>query len=326
MLLPRSLMPSFQEMRAFEATARHGSFTTAGRELSLTQSAVSKQVRQLEDTLGVQLFIRLPGGVALTPHGERFLLSARRILEDCEKATHAIVSSVGSQRTLRIAVLPTFASRWLIPRLPAFIARHDGVTVELTTEPKPFDMVERSVDVAIHYGAPAWPNGDVSFLCREQIVAVGSPTYLRDNAVKQVDDLQHATLLQQATRPHIWQQWFAAVGAEHPYPYRGPMFDQFAMTSQAAVAGMGIALVPTFLIERELVRGELQALPNPPWSGPGAYYLVTPIAAAGDALVADFVDWMQGQVSYRPLDKADISPRMSLHSASSNSTRSKARR
>ena len=93
MLLPRSLMPSFQEMRAFEATARHGSFTTAGKELSLTQSAVSKQVRQLEDTLGVQLFIRLPGGVALTPQGERFLLSARRILDDCEKATHAIVSS-----------------------------------------------------------------------------------------------------------------------------------------------------------------------------------------------------------------------------------------
>ena len=157
-------------------------------------------------------------------------------------------------------------------------------------------------------------------------MAVGSPAYLSANHVKHVDDLLHATLLQQATRPHIWQQWFASVGAEHPYPYRGPMFDQFAMTSQAAVAGMGIALVPTFLIERELVRGELEALPNPPWSGPGAYYLVTPVAAAGDALVADFVDWMQGQVSYRTSDKADMSSRISFHSASSNATRSKARR
>lgn len=297
MSMPRSLMPSLQEMRAFEATARHGSFTTAGRELSLTQSAVSKQVRQLEDTLGVELFVRMPGGVVLTGHGERFVQAVRRILDDCEKATHAIASSGGSERTLRLAVLPTFASRWLIPRLPDFIGQHPGVTVDIFTASEPFDLSERSADMAIHYGAPAWPNAEVDFLCCEEILAVASGPYLERHHISGADDLSRAVLIQQATRPHLWSLWFEMVASHHPHPHRGPMFDQFAMTCQAAVAGLGVALVPTFLIESELRRGELRALPHAPWSGPGAYYLVTPVAARSDPLVGEFAAWLHSQVS-----------------------------
>ena len=291
--LSRSLMPSLQELTTFEAAARHGNFTMAADELALTQSAVSKQVRQLEETLGVVLFDRTKGRVTLTRLGERYMRSARRILREYETETHSIIAAAGSESALRLAVLPTFASRWLIPRLPEFLAEHPDVTVMVSTEPEPFDFSEKVVDVAIHYGAPNWPHGETVYLCHESIVAVSSPAYVEARGLRKAGDLAGATLLQQASRPSLWQEWFHACGAEHPHPYRGPLFDQFAMTSQAAAAGMGVALVPTFLIEQELASGQLVALKEPAYKGNGAYYVVTPLQVQHAPLVAAFVTWIR---------------------------------
>ncbi|MGI6247401.1 MAG: LysR substrate-binding domain-containing protein [Pseudochelatococcus sp.] len=299
MAFSRSLMPSFQELTAFEAAARHGNFTRAAEELALTQSAVSKQIRQLEETLGIVLFDRTKGRVTLTSTGEHYLRSVRRILRDYELETHAIVAAAGGGTTLTVAVLPTFASRWLIPRLPDFIAAHPSLTVNLMSEPRPFDFSEKSVDVAIHYGAPTWPHGEATYLCHENIIAVANPGHVRERGLRETPDLREATLLQQASRPGLWRHWFDAVGADHPHPYRGPMFDQFAMTIQAAMAGMGVALVPSFLVEQELADGRLVKLSETPYAGPGAYYVVTPLKTQHNPLVGAFIAWIAGRVSGR---------------------------
>lgn len=297
MTLPRKQMPSFQELTAFEAAGRHGNFTVAAEELALTQSAISKQIRQLEETLGVVLFDRTKGRVTLTALGERYLRSARRILRDYETETHAVIASAGSETTLNVAVLPTFASRWLIPRLPDFQARHPSLTINFSSEMKPFDFTEKSVDVAIHHGAPSWPHAESVYLCSESIIAVASPSYLKDKKLRGAEDLENAILLQMASRPSLWQEWFAAAKIDHPHPYRGPIFDQFSMTIQAVAASMGVALVPTFLVEQELRNGVLVGLDVPPFPGTGAYYVVTPLRTQHNPIVAEFVQWVISQTS-----------------------------
>lgn len=285
-------MPSLQQLTAFEAACRHGSFTKAAEELALTQSAVSKQVRQLEQTLGIVLFSRANGRVAMTALGEQYSRTVHRILSDYETSTHAVMASGGSEANLKIAVLPTFASRWLIPRLPAFLARHPGVTTHIASESEPFDFAEKPIDVAIHYGAANWPHAEATFLFGEAILAVSSPAYLAEHGIRRATDLTSATLLQQATRPNLWQTWFDAVGVECPFPYRGPIFDQFSMTSEAAAAGMGVALIPTFLIERELESGALSPLAEQALPGVGAYYAVAPLTKHRDPLVVSFIGWL----------------------------------
>lgn len=292
MALTRSLMPSFQEMITFEAAARHGSFTDAAVELSLTQSAVSKQIRALETTLGISLFIRTRGRVGLSALGERYLVSVRRILQAYEAETHSIIASGGSTLPLRIAVLPTFATRWLIPRLPAFLAANPTLNVHLITETMPFNIKEKSVDLVIHHGTPDWPMADFTYLCREQIIAVARPG-LADTS--EPDTLTHELLnmplLQQGTRPMLWQEWFDQAGIEHPHPYRGPVFDQFSMTIEAAVAGIGAALVPKCFVERELRDGSLHQILDIWFPGSGAYYAVTPQAVQRSNAAERFLEW-----------------------------------
>lgn len=314
MTLPRTMMPSFQELVAFEAATRHASFTKAAEELSLTQSAISKQVRQLEETLGITLFNRANGRVILTVFGEQYIQTVRRILVEYETAAHAVIASGGSEATLKIAALPTFASRWLIPRLAPFLAAHPTLTLNIVTELKPFDFLEKPVDVAIHYGKSSWAQADVTFLCDEAIVAVTSPDYAASLDLHTAEDLERAVLLQHATRPNLWHHWFSAAGVEHPFPNRGPMFDQFTMASEAAAAGLGVALVPSFFVEAELQRGALQRLDQRPVPGIGAYYAVVPLRHQGNPFVTAFVDWLvmeaRGVLPERPARPAMPKPRL----------------
>ncbi|MBA4221428.1 MAG: LysR family transcriptional regulator [Methylobacterium sp.] len=296
MLLRRAQMPSLQELAAFEAAGRHGSFTRAAEELSLTQSAVSKQIRELESTLGATLFERVKGRVVLTKAGNAFLASARKILADYASSAHSIMASAGSERTLKIGVLPTFATRWLIPRLPGYFARHPMVTFQLVTESQPFDLAERSADIAIHFGLPNWAHAEMTHLWDEDVIAVAHASYIVEHDLREPADLMRAALLQQATRPNLWRDWFAAAGAEHPSPQRGPLFDQFSMVAAAAAAGIGVGLVPSFLVERELAEGALTALEMvAPLRGNGSYFAVTPIGGQRDPDVASFIDWLAAE-------------------------------
>ncbi|MGH6761624.1 MAG: LysR family transcriptional regulator [Phyllobacterium sp.] len=279
-------------MTAFEAAARHGSFTDAAAELSLTQSAISKQIRALETTLSIVLFARTRGRVSLTSLGERYLISVRRILRAYEAETHSIIASGGSILPLRIAVLPTFATRWLIPRLPEFLTANPSVNVHLITELNPFDFKEKPVDLVIHHGSPDWPMSDLTYLCREQIIAVARPGFADKTNGDPIAALLKMPLLQQSTRPMLWQQWFDHAGIEHPHAYRGPVFDQFAMTIEAAIAGVGAALVPKCFVEKELHERRLHKILDVSFLGPGAYYAVTPQTTPRTGAAARFIEWL----------------------------------
>jgi LysR family glycine cleavage system transcriptional activator len=288
-------MPSLQELAAFEAAARHGSFSRAAEELVLTQSAISKQVRQLEDSLGVMLFERQNRRVILTGAGEAFRTSAQDLLERVATATHAVMASAGSDGMLTIAVLPTFAARWLIPRLPKFQEDNAGIALTLRTRLEPFDFQDTGIDLAIHYGSPAWPGAEAFHLFEEVVVPVASPAYQHRLRLEQPEDLDRADLLQLATRPRLWSDWFETAGVVFAQPLRGPLFDQFSFTAAAATAGMGVALVPRFLIEEELATRKLLTLFNHNMPGHGAYYAVAPLSKRNHPIVSRFLHWLRNE-------------------------------
>lgn len=296
MPLPRRAIPSIAGLTAFEATARHLSFSQAAKELALTQGAVSKQVRQLELVLGVVLLERTKRHVVLTEVGKTYLAEVRQVLNRLEVITHSVLASGGSSAVLNLAVLPTFATRWLLPRLPRFIDARPGITVNFTTRLAPFDFAYERFDSAIHYGSPYWAGASAEHLFDEEVVPVASPRLSEEYDIRQPADLARVTLLQQTTRPSLWSAWFASVGVLFEHPFRGPIFDQFSMTAQAAAANLGVALVPRFLVEEEVATGKLLILFDRPLKGEHAYYLVTPTAKLHDPLVRAFAAWLKTEI------------------------------
>lgn len=296
MPLSRRLMPSVTELVAFEAAARHGSFTRAADDLALTQGAVSKQVRQLEESLGVALFERERRRVILTDAGRNYLADVRDLLDRLEQSTHALLAA-GGGAVVNLAVLPTFATRWLIPRLQRFAEIAPDVPVNLTTRLEPFDFEREPFDLAIHYGTGNWPAARAYHLLDEEMVAVASPAYRDARGLAAPADLSRAALLQQATRPNLWLDWFAACGIEMATPYRGPLLDQFLMTAEAAAAGLGVALVPRFLVEAELRTGRLVVLFDRVLRQDRAYFVVTPTGRRRNPATAAFLDWLRDEAA-----------------------------
>lgn len=291
----RGFLPNIGNLLAFEAAARHGSVSRAAEELSLTQSAVSRQIQQLEDSLGVSLFRRSRQRVMLTDVGRMYASHVRNTLTELSDATHQAIALSGTSGVLNLAVLPTFGTRWLIPRIPEFFARHPDATVNFGVRLVPFDFAAEPFDAAIHFGQPHWPGAVCELLRHEEAVPVCSPAYREREGIRTPQDLARALLLQQSTRPTAWAEWFAGAGVPVGNPLRGPRFEQFAMIAQAAAAGLGAALIPNFLIADELASGRLEILfPHSLVSG-GAYYLVYPEHKAEAPLVRSFRDWIMAK-------------------------------
>lgn len=281
---------------AFEAAARHGSISRAAEELHLTQSAVSRQIHQLEQFLGVALFERVRQRIVLTDGGRIYAAEVRQTLTSLATASHQAMSFAGSE-SLNLAVLPTFGARWLIPRVGSFAALHPKAAINFSARLVPFDFHEEPFDAAIHHGEPHWPGAICEHLMDEDIVAVVSPAYKRKLQLSSVRDVARATLLQQATRPLLWADWFKAAGIEDVDALRGPRFEQFAMVAQAAVASLGVALVPRFLATEEVAAGKLLVLRSHRLADTGGYYLVYPESRAQAPLVRSFRDWIMAEVA-----------------------------
>lgn len=274
MAILRRFLPSMSLLSAFEAAARHQSFTAAAAELNLTQSAVSRQIRALEEVLGAELFLRERQTVRLTLAGETYAQQVREALRHISTATLNFRANPRGG-TLNLAILPTFGTRWLAPRLPGFVAENPGITVNLTTRLAPFDFQLDPLDAAIHFGAPDWPGAELDPLMRETVVPACSPSLRDQHRFETPADLLAAPLLHLVSRPDAWERWFAAMDVA-PDGVRGMLIDQFATVAQAATAGMGVALLPRFLFEAELARGDLvEALPGAVQSA-GRYYLAWP--------------------------------------------------
>lgn len=295
--MARDLLPSIGALVAFESAARHLSFSRAAAELHLTQGAVSRQIRELETRLGLALFERINQRVFLTDAGDSYRLEVARILAGLATATERTMASAGGAEVLNLAVLPTFAARWLVPRLPKFLAGHPQATVNFVVRNEPFSFTDTPLDAAIHFGEPTWPGAVCDFLCIEEVYPVAAPI-LRDRfGLQDAAAIARAPLLHQSSRPTAWADWLTTEGLSTVGAYRGSRFDQFSMIAEAAVVGLGVALMPRFMIETELESGRLALLTERPIDAGKAYWFVYPEAKVRSRLVRSFGDWLKAEAA-----------------------------
>lgn len=293
----RRKIPSLQALACFDAAARHESYTRAAQELALTQSAVSRQITALEEFLGLALFRRTRHGVALTERGAEYALQVAPRLQGLEQDTLDVMSTQGRGGSIHLAAVPTFATRWLIPRLPELKALHPEITVHIETRTRPFMFADTAFDAALYSGTTAqvgnWAGTRSVQLLAEDVVPVCSRRFLGGQKRLTPKAIAQLPLLQQSTRPEGWRQWFEAVGVAAPLALSGPRYELFSMTAAAAAHGMGLALVPRLLIEAELARGELVVACQQPLRGERAYYLVTPERGDERPVMKSFLAWLQ---------------------------------
>jgi DNA-binding transcriptional LysR family regulator len=292
----RRKIPSTQALVCFEAAARHESYTRAAQELSLTQSAVSRQITALEAFLGMALFRRTRHGVALTPAGADYARQIARQLDTMERDTLDAMARRGQGGALQLAAVPTFATRWLIPRLPDFAQRHPDITVHIETRTRPFLFTDTPFDAALWAGtatqAANWAGTRSTVLFPEDVVPVCSPALIAPHTRIDPAAVARLPLLQQSTRPDGWRQWFEAQGVDAPRAHGGPRYELFSMTATAAGHGLGCALIPRLLIEAELARGELVIACDRPLRGERGYLLVEPALPDERPALAVFRDWL----------------------------------
>lgn len=294
----RRKIPSTAALEAFEAAARHQSYTRAADELALTQSAVCRQIASLESFLGVRLFRRSRRGVLLTDAGADYARQVRRRLDEVERDTRALMARGDQGGSLELGVVPTFATRWLLPRLAGFQRAHPGITVHLTPRTRPFLFDETTLDAAIQPGTVAWPGTESRFLMHEDLIAVASPSLLA--AVGPPDGICPAQLaamplLQPSTRPYAWRQWFASLGLRVEHDLAGPRMELFSMLSEAAAQGLGVALVPQLLVEDDLASGRLQPVWPHKLRSELHYALLIPEGKADQPALQAFAGWLEDE-------------------------------
>ncbi|MDE1157593.1 MAG: LysR family transcriptional regulator [Neorhizobium sp.] len=293
-IVSRKLLPSTAALAAFDSVARLKSFSAAADELSLTQGAISRQVSGLEEQLGVLLFERTSRGVELTSVGVDYARAIGEALGQIRSASLDAMTKRHSH-TLNLAILPTFGTRWLMPRIPQFVARHPDITLNFATRIGVFDFSREGIDMAIHIGKPDWPGADCTFLMEEMVAPVSSPAFLASHPIGHGEDLLKLPLLHLASRPGAWGHWFDSLGISGQ-PAPGMRFEQFGNVAQAVMAGLGVALMPLFLIDTELKTGQIvEAFPHQVKS-PSAYYAVSPASRADFRPVALFRSWLIEEV------------------------------
>lgn len=281
-------------LQAFEMSAKTLSFTDAAKALNLTQSAISHQIQGLEQFLGVQLFERVRKRLQLTNSGQLLLVRLTPAMNALEAAILETIASQAVPNALRLGVIPTVASKWLIPRLADFYAKHPGITLELVTR-LPFNFNNNSLDAAINWGNARWPGAQADWLMEEETMVVCSPGMAA--ALKHPDDLESVTLLHLSMRPRAWADWAQAAKVRLHDASRGPKFEFHSMVAQAAIAGLGAAVLPRFLILDELGAGTLVSPFGPVVQSASSYYLVYPPANIGMPALQSFRDWIVEQMS-----------------------------
>ncbi|WP_119153540.1 LysR substrate-binding domain-containing protein [Caldimonas tepidiphila] len=291
------LTPSMSMLQAFEAAARHLSFTRAGEELSLTQSAVSRQIQALEALLEVELFRRSGRQLALTEVGRMYAHDIAPALARIRGASARALALRGGVAQLNLSVLPTFASRWLLPRLADFYARHPDTVVHLHTRAGEYAPQQHGMDAAINVGVEPWAGLISHRLADEEMVVAASPALLARQPVACPEDVAAHRLLHIAMRSEGWREWFTQQRVPVRRMRGGPHFEVTLHLIQAAVAGVGIALVARCLVEEELRDGRLVLPPVPGLAGRRGYCLLySPDKAHLPALQA-FRDWLLPQAT-----------------------------
>lgn len=290
----RNGIPNLGALQAFEATARLGSFSRAAEELALTHSAVYRQVAGLEERLGVELFTRVRRRVMLTDAGGEYAARVRHHLDQLEKDTLGLMSRAGVGRNLHVAVLPTLAKTWLLPRLAGFWQARPDITVSLSVRTLPFQFNDQPFDAAIYHAEGIWPGTrGIKLFDEGELLPVCAPSLLaaRPDAGDPLAEMQH---LHTTSRPDAWRRWYQAQGRDYlPTMNAGPRYELFTMSLAAVKAGMGVALVPRFLVQHALASGEL-AMPVAAGLSVGeAYFFSYPAANPPSEALRAFEQWLE---------------------------------
>jgi LysR family glycine cleavage system transcriptional activator len=284
-------LPPLNAVKAFEAAARHASFTRAADELHVTHGAVSRQVQMLEAWLGAPLFERHNRRVVLTEAGAAFAAEIGAALDRIALATARQVER-GRPRLLHINALATFTLRWLIPRLSGFQRANPAIEVRLTTSNVPLAQLTEPFDVAIRGGPDTRPGHVAEPFLSERRIPVCSPALLRRLPLGEPAQLRQHTLLHAATLPRVWPDWLRAAGVPDLTPQASVTLEHFYLTLQAALDGLGVAMGPERLIADDVAAGRLTL----PFAGPAlparSYYTYVPEARAEDPAIRAFCGWL----------------------------------
>jgi LysR family glycine cleavage system transcriptional activator len=304
-------LPSLSALRAFEAAARSQSFSRAAAELFVTQGAVSRHIRTLEFYLGVSLFRRFNRRVELTELGAEYYASLSQSFENMEAATARLrVRKV--QEILSVYVLPSFALRWLVPRLSSFAVECPEIEVRLTTSVRSIDWSKDDVDVAIRVGRsnsglPSFNDRnsghealDITQLLNEMLVPCCAPSLLQQQSISDPADLNNCVLLHTSTRPDVWDCWCEAAGQSRLQSKKTLSFGHFFLTEQAALDGVGVAVIPRILIADHLAEGRLVALFGSGTETDAAFYLLHRKRQAREPKVQAFRGWLAAEAHKKP--------------------------
>src|SRR5438128_6419121 len=297
-------LPGLDLLVGFEAAARHLSFTKAGAELYRTQSAVSRQIKELEDQLGVALFQRRHRALALTEPGHQLYAAAAQVLATMRSATERLRRQSGRRRPLSVTTTNSFAALWLIPRLAGFTRAHPGVDVRITAETRVQDLERDGLDLAIRHGPAALAGPNAIRLFGERVFPVCSPKLLKKIPLKRPDDLKNHVLLQyhdpDVRHPWLhWNTWLEVAGVADLKPAGTLSFSGYEQIIPAAVAGHGVALGRSPLVKDLIASKELVAPFKSSADPARAYFAIISKAAAGRAEVGDFVEWLKEEAAKR---------------------------
>jgi len=287
-------LPSLNGLRAFEAAARHLSFTLAAGELNVTQTAISHQIRRLEEELGIRLFVRQNRALALTPEARDYLPGVRAAFNDLRLATDRLLRK-DDDKVLTVSTLASLAAKWLLPRLTDFQEQHPGIDVRITTSTSLVDFQRDDVDAAIRYGRGQWPGLRADWLMADELFPVCSPSLLRgDKPLRQPEDLKGYPLLHTSNaNSDDWRLWLTAAGlpadiARQP----GITFDMIFMTIQAAIDGIGVAMGRTSYVQDDIAKGRLVVPFKIALPADAGFYLVSPQGRREAPKLAAFRQWM----------------------------------
>jgi LysR family transcriptional regulator, glycine cleavage system transcriptional activator len=291
-------LPSLNGLRAFEAAARHLSFTNAAAELNVTQTAISHQIRRLEQELGISLFVRQNRALALTPEARDYLPGVRAAFNDLRLATERLQRR-DNDHVLTVSTLASLAAKWLLPRLSAFQEAHPGIDVRITTSTALVDFKSGDVDAAIRYGRGHWPGLRADWLTADQLFPVCSPALLTGSKpLRCPQDLaSHVLLHTSQAYDDDWRLWLTAAGLPTTISKQpGLTFDLILMTVQAAIDGYGVAIGRTTYVEGDIAKGRLVVPFEITLPADAGFYLVSPETTADKPKLAAFRQWLVASV------------------------------
>ncbi|SNT68866.1 LysR family transcriptional regulator [Paracoccus seriniphilus] len=292
----RRFLPNLSLLLAFDAVMRNGSVTAAAHDLSLTQSTVSRLIQTLEAQLGQVLFTRHRKRLIPTEAAQRYFREISNALDIVQRASMSVIANPDGG-ALSLAVLPTFGTRWLAPRLPDFMSANPGISINLSTRFTRFNFDTEPFDAMMCFGQDDWPEASHMKLFDEKMTACVSADFLQRHPIHHAEDLHDCLLLQLETRPTAWNAWFKGQSAPPPPVSNAMLMDQFSMMIQAAISGIGVALLPDYLARIEIAQGRLHPVLREAVPGPGAYWLVWPQAKDDFGPLRAFRQWISSSLA-----------------------------